>query len=167
MVINDTDITPNPHEQQWIDDNACPDKTYIFQPPALLITDDITYRPDFLCVETGVYTEVVGSRQAYHQNKAKYALVRAVRPDIKLEICWDRKTKKKMVTKEHQKIVARKLNLSSSMVSGMVLGKKHTTSIDVALAMAQATSTPGINFICPSKRDVYLKACPELAKEAR
>lgn len=45
-----------------------------------------TYTPDFLDLRRNVYIEVVGSRQAYYQNKTKYSLFREIFPHLCLEI---------------------------------------------------------------------------------
>ena len=54
--------------------------------PALFHLGSDKYTPDFYDGERNVFIEVSGSRQAYHQNKAKYELFRTIFPKIKLEI---------------------------------------------------------------------------------
>lgn len=44
------------------------------------------YTPDFYDVERDVYIEVVGTRQAYQQNKGKYKVFRKEYPHIKFEL---------------------------------------------------------------------------------
>lgn len=44
------------------------------------------YTPDFYDIERNVYIEVVGSRQAYHQNKEKYEVFQETYPGIAFEL---------------------------------------------------------------------------------
>jgi len=54
--------------------------------PANFRLNTFRYSPDFYDGEANVFIEVVGSRQAYHQNKIAYAQFRELYPKIKLEI---------------------------------------------------------------------------------
>lgn len=54
--------------------------------PANFHLNGTDYMPDFYDRETDIWIEVSGSRQAYHQNKKKYQLFRALFPGLKLEI---------------------------------------------------------------------------------
>ena len=54
--------------------------------PAVFYLGKTKYTPDFYDGERNVFIEVSGSRQAYHQNKAKYELFKKTFPKIKLEI---------------------------------------------------------------------------------
>lgn len=55
--------------------------------PATFRFDGATiYAPDFYDGERNVFIEVVGSRQAYHQNKEKYELMKSIYPKINFEI---------------------------------------------------------------------------------
>ena len=60
-------------------------KNWIYN-PAMFHMGDAKYSPDFYDGETGAFIEVVGTRQAYHLNKAKYELFRKTYPSIKFEI---------------------------------------------------------------------------------
>lgn len=63
-----------------------------------------SYRPDFYCAECGVHFEVVGSRQAFHQNRMRIEFFRAAYPMINLKtVCpdgseygWTGKTRNKV-----------------------------------------------------------------------
>lgn len=44
------------------------------------------YSPDFYDGNRNVFIEVIGSRQAYDQNKEKYDLMKKIFPKIKFEI---------------------------------------------------------------------------------
>ena len=54
--------------------------------PAMFYLNGERYTPDFYDRERNVFIEVAGSRQAYEQNKGKYALMKKVFPEIKFEI---------------------------------------------------------------------------------
>jgi len=60
-------------------------KNWISQ-PAVFRMDNIKYIPDFYDGNRNVFIEVAGTRQAYHYNKAKYALFRKTYPLISFEI---------------------------------------------------------------------------------
>lgn len=54
--------------------------------PAMFNLGDTRYIPDFYDGERNVFIEVVGSRQAFHQNKEKYKLFAEKFPKIVFEI---------------------------------------------------------------------------------
>ena len=54
--------------------------------PALFRMDGEKYSPDFYDGEMNVFIEVVGTRQAYSENKDKYNLLRKYYPKINFEI---------------------------------------------------------------------------------
>lgn len=54
--------------------------------PAMFRLNGENYNPDFYDGERNVFIEVTGSRQAYEQNKHKYALMKTLFPKIKFEI---------------------------------------------------------------------------------
>ncbi len=58
---------------------------WIYQ-PAVFYMEDEKYFPDFYDGNTNVFIEVVGTKQAYFQNKHKYELFRKVFPLIKFEV---------------------------------------------------------------------------------
>ena len=60
-------------------------KNYIHQ-PAFFRLNGFGYSPDFYDGARNVFIEVVGSRQAYHQNKEKYVLFRKLFSGITLEL---------------------------------------------------------------------------------
>ncbi|MBN2118534.1 MAG: hypothetical protein JW730_18315 [Anaerolineales bacterium] len=43
------------------------------------------YRPDFYCPDCRIYFEVVGSRQAFHQNRTKIEAFKLAYPDVNLK----------------------------------------------------------------------------------
>jgi len=54
--------------------------------PAIFRLNGINYEPDFYDGERNVFIEVVGSRQAFHQNKHKYLLFIKLYPKITFEV---------------------------------------------------------------------------------
>lgn len=54
--------------------------------PALFRFDSEKYSPDFYDAKTNTFIEVVGTRQAYFQNKDKYTLFKKYYSKIKFEI---------------------------------------------------------------------------------
>jgi hypothetical protein len=58
---------------------------WVHEPRFFYMSDGSKYKPDFYDARRDTYIEVVGSRQAYSQNKCKYDLLIEQRPDIKLE----------------------------------------------------------------------------------
>ena len=60
-------------------------KNWLYE-PATFKFNGTHYTPDFYDGERGCFIEVIGTRQAYHLNKAKYALFRKAFPLIKFEI---------------------------------------------------------------------------------
>jgi hypothetical protein len=60
---------------------------WLYEPASFkLYENDMYYTPDFYDNENNVFIEVVGSRQAYHQNKKKYAEFKKLFPKIGFEI---------------------------------------------------------------------------------
>lgn len=82
-------------EKDYLEQVSDNGKTYIYQPFAFRLSNDTYYMPDFYCVEDNKYIELVGSRQAYHQNKHKYALMKQDHPDIILEMVYHSDTMKR------------------------------------------------------------------------
>lgn len=60
----------------------------IYQPCAFRF-NGTSYNPDFYDPQENVFFEIVGSRQAFHQNKKKIELFHIKYPYIKLEIIFD------------------------------------------------------------------------------
>lgn len=61
-----------------------------YHEPITFRLDDTTYTPDFYEPERNVFIEVIGSRQAYHENKHKYKKLAKKYPFVKLEFrCAD------------------------------------------------------------------------------
>ena len=54
--------------------------------PAIFYLGSVKYTPDFYDKRRGVFIEVSATRQAYHQNKEKYALMREYFPLVPFEI---------------------------------------------------------------------------------
>jgi hypothetical protein len=65
--------------------NFFTDNNWDYQPGPYYLSNNTKYTPDFLDRSRNVLIEVVGSRQAYHQNKAKYKLFANEYPDLRLE----------------------------------------------------------------------------------
>ena len=61
-------------------------KNWQYHPAMFRLKDRMTYTPDFYDGVRNVFIEVIGTKQAYHQNKEKYDLFREIFPLIKLEI---------------------------------------------------------------------------------
>jgi len=60
-------------------------RNWIYQPASFSL-GDVRYTPDFYDGDRNVFIEVVGSRQAFHQNKEKYELFVKKFPKIAFEI---------------------------------------------------------------------------------
>jgi len=60
-------------------------KEFVYQSTVFNI-NGIQYRPDFYVIKEQTYYEVVGSRQAFHQNQIKINYILSVYPFIKLKI---------------------------------------------------------------------------------
>jgi len=60
-------------------------RKFTYQVPIFRLKNSY-YRPDFYLPKENLYIEVVGSRQAYHANKAKYEEFKKLYPDIKFII---------------------------------------------------------------------------------
>ena len=54
--------------------------------PAIFHLNNVNYAPDFYDSERNVFIEVIGTRQAFHANKEKYALMTTIFPKINFEI---------------------------------------------------------------------------------
>ena len=69
----------NKAEKQYAELLESKDIDYIYQPNSLCIDKDvkwkIKYKPDFYLPKTNEYIEVVGTHQAFQQNKEKYKKV--------------------------------------------------------------------------------------------
>ena len=61
-------------------------QNWIYHPALFRLPDGQKYTPDFYDIERGCFIEVVGSRQAFSENKNKYKLFRDTYKDIKFEI---------------------------------------------------------------------------------
>lgn len=75
----------NWREQIFADLLTAQGKEYFYQ-PAVFHVNGIQYRPDFYIPAETIFYEVVGSRQAFHQNRQKIDAVRKAYPFIKIEI---------------------------------------------------------------------------------
>ena len=58
---------------------------WIYHPVNFRLSDT-SYTPDFYDGEKNIFIEVVGSRQAFHNNKEKYKSLNATFPKIKFEV---------------------------------------------------------------------------------
>ena len=54
--------------------------------PSVFHLNNVNYAPDFYDGERNVFIEVTGTRQAFHANKEKYALMGTIFPKINFEI---------------------------------------------------------------------------------
>lgn len=72
-------------EQIFIDNFADRSKTYIYQSRWFRFKNGTKYQPDFYCIEDNTFIEVIGSKQAFNSNKAKYLLMQKEYSEIKLE----------------------------------------------------------------------------------
>ena len=77
----------NPHHTAEIEfiKNYFDHSNWIYQ-PALFRLDEEKYSPDFYDGERSMFIEVAGTRQAYHQNKEKYKLLKQLFPKLGFEI---------------------------------------------------------------------------------
>jgi len=67
--------------------------------------------------------------------------------------------KKKLTQKE----MAEAAGIKQSTLSLLIAGKRTTSIVKAALMAGKITGRPGIEFICPKRKDIYLKAYPRLA----
>ena len=58
---------------------------WIYEPVTFRLNEE-RYTPDFYDAERNFFIEVVGTKQAYHQNKKKYQLFKRLYPKINFEI---------------------------------------------------------------------------------
>ena len=58
---------------------------WVHEPRFFYLPDGTKYKPDFYDARRDVYIEVIGSRQAFYQNKDKYLAMRGAFPDVQLE----------------------------------------------------------------------------------
>jgi hypothetical protein len=65
--------------------NFFSDENWIHQPERILFGNGDSYRPDFLDKTRNIYIEVIGTRQAFYQQRYKYRFVMQSVPDINLE----------------------------------------------------------------------------------
>jgi len=75
----------NRREQIFADLLTAQGKDFFYQ-PAVFHVNGIQYRPDFYIPSEMIFYEVVGSRQAFHQNRQKIDYVRQAYPFVKIEI---------------------------------------------------------------------------------
>lgn len=61
---------------------------HIYEPARFDLGEFGTYTPDFYDPTTGRWIEVIGSRQAYYYNRAKYAAFRQRYPSLSLAVVW-------------------------------------------------------------------------------
>lgn len=73
-------------EQVFLDTIADKNKTYTYQPRWFYFADGSKYMPDFYCKEDDTYIEIVGTRQAYHQNRHKYLKMESEYPHTKFQV---------------------------------------------------------------------------------
>lgn len=52
----------------------------------IFLVNGYEYTPDFIDRSTNTYYEVIGTRQAYHQQKDKIVALRKARPEIVLKV---------------------------------------------------------------------------------
>lgn len=58
--------------------------------------------------------------------------------------------------------IARKFKMNESLLNLICKGTRYTPHRDVAMFVAAKTGNPPIQFIHPDKRDVFLRAYPEM-----
>ena len=66
--------------------NYFKENTYVYSPCMFNLGAGTRYTPDFYDKARNVFIEVVGTRQAYSQNKDKYKLFAEFFPQLKLEL---------------------------------------------------------------------------------
>jgi hypothetical protein len=59
--------------------------------------------------------------------------------------------------------IANKYNITKTQIHRIKKGLRYTASKDVALDLSQITNKAPIEYINPGKRELYLKAYPELS----
>jgi len=149
-------------------------KNWFFHPKTFVL-NDIRYTPDFYDVNRNTYIEVVGSRQAYHQNKAKYELMLILFPDVVLEIrnytgdkhepklpsnSAFRKSLRIKNFPNTQAPIAEAIGISQSSLS-MILNGKRGIGAGVALRMAKCTGRD-VGFFLTSPPDQIVEALSQI-----
>jgi predicted transcriptional regulator len=118
---------------------------FVYHPPRFVL-GDLSYQPDFYDLTTGEYIEVIGTKQAFHQNKHKYKelkrLVKGVclllkNPDgsdyVPTNIVYRKKAGKKRVNKKIvKKVVCFKKEGCGCMRLSAYLHKKYLTPSNFA-----------------------------------
>jgi len=116
-------------EQIFADKLTRQGKRFIYQPASFNV-EGIQYRPDFYVPSDRIFYEVVGTRQAFNQNRQKIDLVRKTYPFIRILVVNPDGTSyrdgaiKKKIQPAHPGLIAFKRKSSKHPVlpSGKVLG---------------------------------------------
>lgn len=102
-----------------------------------------SYTPDFYDAKRDVYIEVVGSRQAYNQNKVKYDFFQTQYPELKFELRRPDGeifiNRKRMNLYCHEGI-AKQIGIHQSTLSNILTGRRRS-SWDLAKRLAEFTGT--------------------------
>lgn len=107
--------------------------------PVTINLGGYTYRPDFYDEERDVYIEVIGTRQAYHQNKAKYFKAKEILGD-KFEI---RSVDGDMVTIKNRPIFFKE---NYPLDKGPFLTKEEADVFEHAIRQAIIEQKKKLNF---------------------
>lgn len=152
-------------EQIYLNKVAAKNKTYNHHPRRFIFNNGERYTPDFFCIEDNEYIEVAGTRQAYHANKHKYALMKKEYPLIKFSIVhlW-KKTDPDVVTKAK---IAKSLNVSKTLVSSLSNNKRKTTNIPLAIAVAKLTGKAPVYYLSAKIKALALQINPALNRKIK
>jgi hypothetical protein len=63
-----------------------------------------------------------------------------------------------------QQKIGSNIKHSQGFISEVIRGKKYTTKIEIAKAIAEAYGGAPIDYVHPDRRQLYLKAYPYLSK---
>lgn len=168
-------------EQRYLDFYADPKKRYFHHPGNFCLSNGRRYTPDFYCVEDDTYIEIVGSRQAYHQNKTKYRILEAEFPNITFQIIqvgvWkkpfhDRQWKDDPVTsrlrplkvKGPVAVIAAKYHMPTTAIKHILMGIAYTKNIPLIFDLAEHSKKKPISFINPKFRYEYIHQITEHEK---
>jgi hypothetical protein len=157
----------NEHEKHFAEVFFGENRNWFFHPKTFVL-NGMRYTPDFYDVNRNTYIEVVGTRQAYHQNKAKYELIRILYPDVSLEIrnytgeIYTPKYSSNSSFRTSLKIkrfpntqypIAKTIGISQSALS-MILNGKRGIGAGVALKMAKCTGRDVAFFLTSAPEQI-------------
>ena len=152
-------------EQTFLNSISAKEKTYTHHPCWFKFMNGDKYMPDFYCHEDNEYIEVAGTRQAYHANKQKYALMKIEYPSIKFRIVhlW-KKTNPLFMNKS---AIAKSSGATKTMVSYVAKNKRKTTNVLLAMELARLMGARPVDFLSDKVKGLALQINPRLNRKYR